>query len=202
MKCVVFFHNFGFWIKSFHTLHWRFHLLFWEIKEAARFPSGFDRRKVAKRKFLCSNVQSLKRLSTRVIWLLMFFEIVKISITWAWEYVQRFLNTRVSISLTLTLTSNHACLDLFFEGYQGPSMHVAQIRPHDWLIRLALLMSLRNLERNWKFPVGCSCPPDLTLSSGWQWSQNELFYVCFVWLLIHWEILAMPTLQGGAQGAK
>ena len=34
--------------------------------------SGFDRRKVAKRKFLCSNVQSLKVLSTKISGVLMF----------------------------------------------------------------------------------------------------------------------------------
>ena len=31
----VFFHNFGFSIKSSHTLHWRPPLQFWEIEEAA-----------------------------------------------------------------------------------------------------------------------------------------------------------------------
>ena len=34
--------------------------------------SGFDRQKVAKRKFLCSNVQSVKVLSTKISGLLMF----------------------------------------------------------------------------------------------------------------------------------
>ena len=40
--------------------------------------SGFDRRKVAKRKFLCSNVQSLKVEIAKISGLLMFSEISKL----------------------------------------------------------------------------------------------------------------------------
>ena len=83
--------------------------------------SGFDRRKVAKRKFLCSNVQSLKVVSKKISGLLMFSEIGKLParkkialLEPGSVCVQRFPNTRV-------WASNHACLDLFFNRYQGAS---------------------------------------------------------------------------------
>ena len=48
-------------------------------KAATERSSRSDRRKVAKRKFLCSNVQSLKVLSTKISRLLMFSAIGKLA---------------------------------------------------------------------------------------------------------------------------
>ena len=81
MKGVVFFHNSSFLIKSSLTLHWCPHLQCGEWKKQLRkgLP-GFDRQKVAKRKFLCSNAQSLKVLSTKISGLLMFSEIGKLRV--------------------------------------------------------------------------------------------------------------------------
>jgi len=78
MKGVVFFHDLSFSIKSFHTLH----ILICNFEKWKNWLrkglSGFDRPKVAKRKFLCSNVQSLKVLSIKISGLLRFSEIGKL----------------------------------------------------------------------------------------------------------------------------
>lgn len=74
MKGVVFFHNFGFLIRSSHTaLASSFTILRnWRSSYEKVFPVL---SKVAKRKFLCSNVQSLKVVGTKMSGLLMFSEI-------------------------------------------------------------------------------------------------------------------------------
>ena len=58
-KGVLFFHNFGFLITSSCNFEK------WETQLRKGRP-GFDHRKVAKRKFLSSNAQCLKVLSTKI----------------------------------------------------------------------------------------------------------------------------------------
>ena len=85
MNGVLFFHNFGVLIRSNHTLHWcpyNFAILRnGRSSYGTRVFPGFDRQKVAKKKFLCSNVQSfIKVLSKKICGLLMFSDFGKLHV--------------------------------------------------------------------------------------------------------------------------
>ena len=80
--CVCFFHNFGFELEAV-TLRigvLNCNLGKWEKQRWKGLPD-FDHRKVAKRKFLCLNIQGLKELGTKIRELLLFSEIGKARIS-------------------------------------------------------------------------------------------------------------------------
>ena len=112
MKGVVFFHNFGFLTKSSHTLHWRPHLQFLEMEEAATERSSrFRPPKSCKEEVSLLERSKPKSTQYKDKWAVDVFRNCPLLEPGS---VFGYFNTCVWIS-------NHACLDLFFTD-QGASM--------------------------------------------------------------------------------
>ena len=105
MKGVSFFHNFGFLIRSSHTLHWRPHFQLWEMGEAPteRSLPFTTAEKITKRKFLFSNVQSLKLLSKKISGLSMISEIGKLRAREKIHYTSRGVVSKIMMFSVQTL---------------------------------------------------------------------------------------------------